>query len=176
MGAGYRTPIAHLGSCLYTSLAALSSSGLGRVLVDGLSYIVAAFVGLRLWERMGWRWDPRIRLQVNDGDAPNVVCLHEGAIVTSYSPSLVSFLGESLDHIGQTMKAPIASLPHLRRHLGSSSGYVICSEFPLLRPPFLYLVCIIGLHWSSDTIIRGDCRQVEYLFYLFICKPHQPSL
>jgi len=75
VGAGCRPPIPRLGGCFCTLLATPSSSSLGGVPAGGLSCEVAMYIGLRLWEGMGWRRKPRVFLWDNDGNAPGTIYL-----------------------------------------------------------------------------------------------------
>jgi len=75
VGAGCRPPIPRLGGCFCTLLATPSSGSLGVVPAGGLSCEVAMYIGLRLWEGMGWRRKPRVFLWDNDGNAPGTIYL-----------------------------------------------------------------------------------------------------
>jgi hypothetical protein len=73
----------------------------------------------------------------------DVVYLVEGVIPSS----LVSSLGESLDHVGRTTAAPVGLLPPLRRHLGSSAGggHLLFSERFSFCTYLCYIVCIVRI-------------------------------
>jgi hypothetical protein len=85
-----------------------------------------------------------------------VIYLLESVILSHLPSSPVSFLGENLDHVGRATVASVASLPLLRRHLGSSAG----DGRLLSLESFRFYACLhsalsasSGLHWSS----AGGC-------------------
>lgn len=74
---GCRMSASHprLGGCFCTLLATPSSGSMGGVPAGGLSCEVAMYIGLHLWEGMGWRRKPKVCLWDNDGNAPGTLYL-----------------------------------------------------------------------------------------------------
>jgi len=100
--------------------------------------------------RFGPRWPSWLRWSPLRGG----ICCHWHSVGIGVKASLfppmpsssVSFLGENLDHVGQTTTASFASLPPWRRYLGDSCRWwsmALLGEDTLLRLPSLSLLCVI---------------------------------
>jgi hypothetical protein len=81
--------------------------------------------------------------------------LLDGVIFPPLPSSPVSFPSKNVDHVGRTMTVPVASLPPLRRRLGSSGGVRLLSSESFRFYAFLRSVgsTLFGLRRS----LSGGC-------------------